>query len=96
LPLNALGELLYGVYRSSFREKGLKQVEEFLRICFVLEPNERTAYIYGRIKADLSQRGRPIPENDVWIAAIALEHDLPVATRDPHFSLVQGLTVLPW
>jgi predicted nucleic acid-binding protein len=47
LPLTALGELLFGAYNSAFQAKGLKQVEEFLRICAVLEPSERTAHLYG-------------------------------------------------
>jgi tRNA(fMet)-specific endonuclease VapC len=96
LPLTALGELLYGAYNSAFHAKGLKQVEDFLRICAVLGPDERTAHIYGRIKADLSQKGKPIPQNDVWIAAVAIEHNLPLATRDPHFAQVAGLTVVQW
>jgi tRNA(fMet)-specific endonuclease VapC len=96
LPLTALGELLFGAYNSAFQDKGLKQIEDFLRICAVLDPDERTAHIYGRIKADLSHKGNPIPQNDVWIAAVALEHHLPLATRDPHFTQVTGLTLLQW
>jgi len=96
LPLTALGELLYGAYNSAFEIKGLKQVEYFLKICAVLGPDERTAHIYGRIKTDLSRKGKPIPQNDIWIAAVALEHDLPLITRDPHFFHVTGLTVLRW
>lgn len=96
VPLTALGELLYGAYNSAFQAKGLKQVEEFLRICAVLTSDERTAHIYGQINTELSRKGKPIPQNDVWIAAVALEHNLPLATRDPHFSQVTGLTVLHW
>jgi tRNA(fMet)-specific endonuclease VapC len=96
LPLPALGELLYGVYNSHFQAKGLNQVEEFLKICAVLSPDERTAHHCGRVKADLRRKGKPIPENDIWIAAVAIEHDLPLATCDQHFSLVSGLNVLHW
>lgn len=96
LPLTGLGELLYGAYNAAFEAKGIRQIEEFLKICAVLGPDERTAHLYGRIKADLARKGKPIPQNDIWIAAIALEHDLPLATRDPHFSLVSGLTTLRW
>jgi len=88
--------LLYGVYNSDFEIKGLKQVEEFLKICAVLTPDVRTAHHYGHIKADLKRRGKPIPQNDIWIAAMALDHDLPLVTRDQHFSLIGGLTVLHW
>jgi tRNA(fMet)-specific endonuclease VapC len=55
-----------------------------------------TAEFYGEIKAQLSLAGKPIPQNDIWIAAATKEHDLPVATRDRHFSFVSGLTVLQW
>jgi len=80
LPLTGFGELLYGAHNSGFQTKGLRQVEDFRRICAVLEPDERTAHIYGRIKTDLSRKGKPIPRNDVLIAAVALEHNLPLAT----------------
>lgn len=96
LPLTGLGELLYGAYNSVFQAKGLKQIEDFLKICAVLAPNQRTAHIYGQIKTDLSRRGNPIPQNDIWIAAVALENGLPLATRDPHFDQVTGLIVFKW
>jgi len=74
----------------------LPQLEEFLQICAVLQPSELTAQHYGHIKADLERTGSRIPENDLWIAAIAREHQLPLVTRDHHFSLVTELTVLAW
>jgi tRNA(fMet)-specific endonuclease VapC len=40
--------------------------------------------------------GTPIPENDVWIAAIAIQHSLPLMTRDKRFKAVKGLEVLSW
>jgi tRNA(fMet)-specific endonuclease VapC len=95
LPVTALGELLYGAYKSAFEAKGLKQIEDFVQLCAILMPDERTAH-RGRISADLTRLGRPIPQNDIWIAAIGLQHDLPLATRDRHFSLVSGLTLLDW
>jgi predicted nucleic acid-binding protein len=51
---------------------------------------------YGQVKATLAKAGTPIPQNDIWIAAAALEHDLPVATRDAHFSKVPDLLILNW
>jgi tRNA(fMet)-specific endonuclease VapC len=88
--------LLYGAYLVSFQAKALRQTEEFLRICVVLVPNEEAAHPYGRINAQLHKAGKTIPQNDVWIAAVALEHNLPVATRDEHFKYVEGLSVLNW
>ncbi|MCX6929402.1 MAG: hypothetical protein NT154_40235 [Verrucomicrobia bacterium] len=47
-------------------------------------------------RTQLAKAGTPIPENDIWIAALALEHQLPLAARDAHFDLVIGLRVLKW
>jgi tRNA(fMet)-specific endonuclease VapC len=55
-----------------------------------------TAEHYGHIKADLERTGSRNPENDLWIAALAREHQLPLVTRDQHFSLVKGLKALLW
>jgi tRNA(fMet)-specific endonuclease VapC len=96
LALAVLGELLYGAYKSKQKEKMLAQVREFFRGCIVILPDEKTAEFYGQIKAELAIAGKPIPENDIWIAAVARQHDLPVATRDQHFSLVNGLAILEW
>ena len=96
LPLVALGELLYGVKKSAHQARTLAQLKTFLSGCILLFPDETTAEFYGEIKAQLSAAGTPIPQNDIWIAAAAKEHDLPIATRDRHFSLVSGLTVLQW
>jgi tRNA(fMet)-specific endonuclease VapC len=62
----------------------------------VLVPDESTPEIYGRISAQLAQSGTPIPQNDIWIAALALQSGLPLATADSHFRNVAGLTVLLW
>ena len=96
LPLVVLGELLFGAYKSQQKEETLSQVQEFLRACILLLPGEATAEFYGQIKANLSRKGSPIPQNDIWVAAVALEHNLPLATRDAHFSKVDGLSVLAW
>lgn len=55
-----------------------------------------TAQHYGRIKQGLRRRGRPIPENDLWIAATALQHQLVLVTRDDHFYLIEGLATERW
>jgi tRNA(fMet)-specific endonuclease VapC len=96
LPLFALGELEYGVSHSSQPERQREALILFLQGVDVLFPNEATTREYGSIKAELARAGTPIPENDVWIAAQAVEHGLPLATRDAHFSRVSRLTVLDW
>jgi tRNA(fMet)-specific endonuclease VapC len=96
VPLVVLGELFYGGYKSIYRSRMLAQVRTFLSGCIVIQPNEITAELYGQIKADLSAMGKPIPQNDIWVAAAAKQHNLPLATRDQHFSFVSGLALLKW
>ncbi len=96
LPQAALAELYAGAFRSARPEKNLQQITRFLEAVDVLVPDESTPEIYGRISAQLAQAGAPIPQNDIWIAAIALQSGLPLATADNHFQHVTGLTVLLW
>ena len=96
LPHAALAELYAGAFRSARPEKNVQQIERFLEAVHVLFPDETTSKIYGRVSAQLAQAGTPIPQNDVWIAALALQADLPVATADAHFQNVTGLAVLLW
>jgi tRNA(fMet)-specific endonuclease VapC len=51
---------------------------------------------YGVVKQELRQKGRPIPENDIWIAATARKLNLVLVTRDRHFDEVDGLTKVDW
>jgi tRNA(fMet)-specific endonuclease VapC len=71
-------------------------IDDFLQIAALLYPDAGTAESYARIAVALEARGEAIPENDIWIAAVALECDMPLATRDAHFSRVDGLTVIEW
>jgi tRNA(fMet)-specific endonuclease VapC len=96
LPLVALGELFYGAYKSTQPDKALAQLQKFSRGCIILLPDEATAAVYGQIKAELRSIGKTIPENDVWIAAMAKQQDFPLAARDRHFPFVSGLTLLDW
>jgi tRNA(fMet)-specific endonuclease VapC len=96
LPTIALGELHYGIRRSARPQENLRQLERWLRVTVPLAVSPDTAARYGALKQQLALAGTPIPENDLWIAALALEHDLPLATRDAHFSRVPGLKTLDW
>ena len=96
LPLVVLGELHFGAQRALRREQAVTQVREFLTIAALLLPDENTAVEYGKLKAELAQAGRPIPENDIWIAAMARQHEIPLATRDAHFGVVLRLKILEW
>lgn len=92
LPAAVLGELYFGAYGSELVGRNLGSIERLTERAVVLAADAETARIYGAIKANLRQQGRPIPENDIWIAATAVQHDLTLATRDAHFEQVDGLT----
>jgi predicted nucleic acid-binding protein len=62
----------------------------------VLHVDRSTASQYAAIRGALKQRGRPIPSNDAWIAALALQHRMPVVSRDAHFDEVSGLERVAW
>lgn len=61
-----------------------------------LDVTVETSVFYAEIRTDLKRQGRPIPENDLWIAALARQHGLAVLSRDAHFDAVAGLTRLSW
>jgi tRNA(fMet)-specific endonuclease VapC len=96
LPQTALGELYFGAYKSAQPAKNLGRIEQFLIAADVLMLDNETARQYGEIAAQLARNGTPIPQNDIWIAAMAIQCGLPVATADEHYRRVDGLTVLLW
>lgn len=91
-----LGELYYGAEHSTRREQNLARIETFADGRVVIGCDEQTARYYGSIKSALRLSGRPIPDNDIWIAAQAMQHTLTVVTRDAHFQHVQNLSVQAW
>lgn len=96
IPSIALGELHYGAKKSGRSQKNLERIEEFVIKNIVIECNSDTAREYGEVKNKLRIKGRPLPENDVWIAALALQYDLILVTRDAHFQEVENLKVVSW
>jgi tRNA(fMet)-specific endonuclease VapC len=96
VPAIAVGELYYGAQHSAHVEKNMKQLREFAASSTVLACDIVTAEHYGQIKNGLKAKGHPLPENDVWIAAIAKQHSLTVITRDQHFREIDGLPLEEW
>lgn len=92
----ALGEMLYGVRRSTRPEAGRALVDELMAGVRVLPCDRVTAEAYSRLKDALRRKGRPIPDNDLWIAATAVQHGLTLAERDEHFSEIDGLDHVRW
>jgi tRNA(fMet)-specific endonuclease VapC len=96
IPSIAVGELHYGARKSTRTEKNLEQIEQLVSVSVVLPCDGETGYWYGIVKDQLRKIGNPIPENDIWIAALTLQHNLTLATRDKHFDKVEGLEVKMW
>jgi len=90
------GELYYGARKSGRVEANVQRVNELLSSNAVLDCDGETAQHYAIIKTDLRLKGKPIPENDIWIAALALQHDLALVSRDTHFQEVPNLTTESW
>ena len=86
LPLIALGELELGVELASNAGAQRAALEAFLSAVAVLPLTAATARHYARLRGELVRAGTPIPENDLWIAAVAVEHGWQLATRDAHFA----------
>ena len=91
-----IGELYFGAHKSAQAKENLARIDEFSASVVVLECNIGTARQYGEIKEALRLKGRPLPENDIWIAAIAIQHGLKLATRDTHFKEIDGLEIVVW
>lgn len=88
-----LGELHFGAQKSRRLTENLGRIGDFVRRVSVLSCDEKTAEIYGVVKARLRKKGKPIPENDIWIAASAFQHRLSLVTEDRHFREVEGLEI---
>ena len=91
LPFVTAAELLFGAKASHRREENLRTYTEFISRLEIIYPDKRTLEIYSELRAQLKRKGRPIPLNDVWQAAIALQYDGIHVTSDEHFSVVSGL-----
>jgi len=96
IPATVIGELFFGAFNSTQQEKNISRIEEFAHFNAVLSCGLATGKEYGRIKALLKRRGTPIPENDIWIAAVASEHDLTLVSRDQHSNGIDGLRKMSW
>lgn len=96
LSSTVVGELFYGSLSSRRKDENLARLRSFVESIVTLPSDRDTAFIYGEIKSALRAKGRPIPDNDLWIAAIAKQHDLTLITRDKHFSEIVDLEVQSW
>jgi len=96
VPVFALGELYYGAHKSEQVLDNLARIDYLAASGAVLGCDWATAREYGYIKNALREKGRPIPENDVWIAAIARQHGLTLVSRDEYFKEINELPMEMW
>ncbi len=96
IPVVVLGEYRYGIAQSRNKAGYSSWLDDLLPDCMVLEINEKTTFHYADINLELKRAGRPIPTNDLWIAALCRQHRLPVLSRDHHFDFVPGNQRVDW
>ena len=96
LPAIVLGELYFGANNSSNKQKHIRQIKKFINFCEILTVDSTTAIHYGTIKATLKKKGKPIPENDIWIAAIARQNKLTILSNDNHFRNIDSIALASW
>ena len=97
IPAVVLGELHSGFRAGNRCAENTTQLAQFLSKSSVrvLPITEETALRYAEVDVYLRKKGRPIPRNDVWIAAVALEHGLQLLTLDVHFREIPLLLIQP-
>jgi tRNA(fMet)-specific endonuclease VapC len=98
LKLNSisLGEFRFGILQSRHRleyENQLSSIESDLE---TLTIDGSTAMLYALVRHELKSQGRPIPYHDIWIAALARQHRLPILSRDTHFDGARGIQRVDW
>ena len=96
VPVIVLGEYRYGIRQSRHRTRYERWLAKVLAGCRVLAVDEETAGHYAEIRDELKRSGRPIPGNDLWIAALARQHALSLLSRDQQFDFVPGLKRVGW
>lgn len=94
IPCIAIGELYFGAYKSAKIQNNVARIDEFVLSNTILSCNSETAKRYGDIKNRLKEKGQPLPENDMWIAAIAEQHALALVTNDSHFDSIENLELI--
>ncbi len=98
IPAIVLGELYAGFYQGSRTQSNIHELNEFLQLSGikVQEANQEVANHYGLIVKELRKKGKPIPTNDIWIAATCFAAASQLLTRDTHFTEVANLILVPF
>jgi tRNA(fMet)-specific endonuclease VapC len=96
VPVVVLGEYRLGIAQSRYRAEYEKWLREWIVAVTILDVDQETARHYADIGLELKRTGRPIPTNDLWIAALCCQHALPLVSRDRHFDWVTGIQRIDW
>lgn len=96
LPAIVIGEYCFGVLGSRKRRAFESRFRGLVAKCEVLVVDQSTGEMYAQVRFELKQKGRPLPDNDIWIAALARQHDLRIVSRDTHFDDVDRLHRISW
>ncbi len=96
IPAVAAGELFFGAAKSGRPSENTARVERFAAGRSIVPCDLDVAREYGLLKQRLKEKGRPIPENDIWIAATAKRHGMILVTRDRHFQDIEDLETEDW
>ena len=93
VPLIVIAEQRAGFAAGSRREKNERVLVKFLNQpgVFILTPDEQTTHFYADLFAELRKKGKPVPTNDLWIAALVIQHDLILYDRDADFDHIPRL-----
>ncbi len=96
IPVIVLGEFRSGIAQSRHRTAYGRWLSDLIVASRVLDVTETTTHHYASIRLELKRAGKPIPTNDLWIAALCRQHHLPLLSQDRHFDAVEGLERLDW
>ena len=96
VPVIVLGEYRLGIAQSRRRTTYENWLRQWIATVTVLDIDEETTHHYAAIGLELKTMGKPIPANDLWIAALCRQHGLPLVSRDRHFDVVAGVRRIDW
>lgn len=95
LSFITVGKLLFGAFWRGWGERRAAELRRRLEAAFILPLDHATSIAYGRLKSGLRRRGRVLADNDLWIAALAVRHSVPLVSNNlAHFQRVRGLALI--
>jgi tRNA(fMet)-specific endonuclease VapC len=90
-----VGELYYGAYRRGWKAERIAELKDRLRSVTIVPYDEQLCITYARIRAETERKGNPVAPNDLWIAASAIRHSIPlVSNNSKHFDTIPGLILI--